>query len=417
MKQINPLFCVNLTVIFVFLLLPLPGSAFDPGKLLNRTIDRTERNIERRVERRVDRQINEQLDSVEDSIDGKHGSNQKQESTTGQTDPDSTASSSTPALSWSKFDFVPGDVVILEDNLAHEKNGEFPSKWDLVGGTVENARFGDDNVIYFLRTSSRQGIVPLIKDNQNDYLPDAFTVEFDAYFDSGVHNQTYYINFYDMKNQRRTMQDLIIYINKAKYGSSEGSYPGVHRGHYDDKAKWRRISISFNQRALKVYLDDTRVLNIPNISDNPSGITLRGMNPQGNYHSYLKNFRIAKGAVPLYDRYLTDGKIITNGIRFDVGKATIRPESMGVLNEVVQLMNDHPDLRFSVEGHTDSDGNAEFNQKLSEVRSRAVVEQMVRMGIALERLRSVGHGQTNPLVPNTSAEEKAQNRRVEFVKM
>jgi OmpA-OmpF porin, OOP family len=66
--------------------------------------------------------------------------------------------------------------------------------------------------------------------------------------------------------------------------------------------------------------------------------------------------------VPLYDKFLTDGKIITNGIRFDVNKATIKPESMRVINEIVNLMKVYPELKFSVEGHTDSDGNPESNQ-------------------------------------------------------
>jgi len=64
----------------------------------------------------------------------------------------------------------------------------------------------------------------------------------------------------------------------------------------------------------------------------------------------------------LYDKFLTDGKIITNGIRFDVNKATIKPESMRVINEIVNLMKVYPELKFSVEGHTDSDGNPESNQ-------------------------------------------------------
>ncbi len=325
--------------------------------------------------------------------------------------------SDAPLLVWAAFDFVPGDVIIFEDNLEGERNGEFPSKWDLVAGTVENAQFGDDNVIFFRRVTTRQGIVPLIKDSPADYLPDAFTIEFDAYFEAGVHNQTYHVDFHDMKIHRRNMPELRIYVNKAVFDKTEGSYPGVRRTHIDDETKWRRVSISFNQRALKVYLDEARLINIPNITDNPTGVTIRGNNPQGNRQAFVKNVRIAKGAVPLYDKFLTDGKIITNGIRFDVNKACIRPESMGVINEIVQLMNEHPELRFSVEGHTDSDGSAEHNQHLSELRAEAVMKQMAAMGIATDRMTSTGHGQSQPLAPNDTQESKALNRRVEFVKL
>jgi OmpA-OmpF porin, OOP family len=404
------------------------SAQISPDRILKRAKKKTEQKVERRIEKRIDKAVDKSLDEVEDSIDGKEKPQESQSPKQVENPAAESASQQTerkaevlpaaqPQLTWSQFDFVPGDIIIFEDNLEDERNGEFPSKWDLVAGTIENASFGDDNVIFFRKATSRQGIVPLIKENQQDYLPDAFTVEFDAYFEASVYNQTYIVNFFDMKNQKRIMGDLRIYINKANYDKSEGVYPGSDRSHTDHIAKWRRVSISFNHRALKVYLDDARLLNIPNITDNPTGITLRGDNASANRESFIKNIRIAKGAVPLYDKFLTDGKIVTNGIRFDVNKATIRPESMGVINEIVKLMKDHPDLNFSVEGHTDSDGSADLNQRLSEARAKAVMDQMIEMGIAANRLTSTGHGQSNPMAPNNTPEGKAQNRRVEFVKI
>ena len=131
---------------------------------------------------------------------------------------------------------------------------------------------------------------------------------------------------------------------------------------------------------------------------------------------YIKNVRIAKGAVPLYDRMMTDGKFITYGITFDVGKSVIKPESMGEINRIVQLMNDNPELKFEVQGHTDNTGNAASNQTLSEARAKAIVDKLVEMGISADRLTSVGKGQTSPIADNSTEEGKAKNRRVEFVK-
>ena len=420
-------------VCLLCMLLPLDlVGQVNPDRILRNTRNRTERKVEKRIENRIDEAVDKTLDQIEESIDGTgkseddagspaEGKEGAGPSVGSAAEPGENvaegAKTAGPELIWSSFDFVPGDVIIFEDNLEGERNGEFPSKWDLVAGTIENANFGGENVIYFRRATSRQGIVPLIKDSPEDYLPDAFTIEFDAYFEADRHNQTYNVNFYDMKNHRRTMSELRIYVNKAVYDRSEGSYPGVRRTHIDEEAKWRRVSISFNQRALKVYLDEVRLINIPNITDNPTGVTIRSNNPQSDRQSFIKNIRIAKGAVPLYDKFLTDGKIVTNGIRFDVNKATIRPESMGVINEIVQLMNEHPELKFSVEGHTDSDGSAELNQRLSEQRAEAVMKQMVTMGIAADRLTSTGHGQSQPIAPNDTQENKAQNRRVEFVKI
>jgi outer membrane protein OmpA-like peptidoglycan-associated protein len=130
----------------------------------------------------------------------------------------------------------------------------------------------------------------------------------------------------------------------------------------------------------------------------------------------IKNIRIAKGAVPLYDKFLTDGKFITTGIKFDVNKATIKPESMGTINYVVKMMQDHPELKFSVEGHTDSDGENAPNLKLSEARAKSILDAMVKSGIDTSRLTSKGHGESRPMAGNDTPEGKAQNRRVEFVK-
>jgi OmpA-OmpF porin, OOP family len=334
-------------------------------------------------------------------------------------------------VDWSKFDFVPGDEIIFEDNLEGERNGEFPGKWDLVDGVIENANVDGHNVIMFRKgnINSTGGIVPLMKNSKEDYLPDEFTIEFDAYFDQP--GRIYRLLLYDGKNQKNlnraenpqsnNRNDRVrIYQNAVDYGSSERSYyPGFSAGSGEGRISspgWRRISISFNKRALKVYLDDVRLLNIPNLDFNPLGITIGYHNTSGKDHAgYIKNIRIAKGAVPLYDKLMTDGKIITTGIRFDVNKSTIKQESMGTINEIVKLMNENPNLNFSVEGHTDSDGSESLNQTLSEARAKTVMENLIKSGISTDRLKSIGHGQSKPIATNDTPEGKAQNRRVEFV--
>jgi outer membrane protein OmpA-like peptidoglycan-associated protein len=114
---------------------------------------------------------------------------------------------------------------------------------------------------------------------------------------------------------------------------------------------------------------------------------------------------------------MSDGKFITYGITFDVGKSTIKPESMGEINRIVELMTQNPTLKFSVQGHTDSTGNAASNQTLSEARSQAVVDKLVANGIAADRLTAAGKGQSSPIADNGTDEGRAKNRRVEFVKM
>jgi outer membrane protein OmpA-like peptidoglycan-associated protein len=180
--------------------------------------------------------------------------------------------------------------------------------------------------------------------------------------------------------------------------------------------QWAHVAVAYTKGQLKAYLNETRLINIPHLSFNPTGISIRALHSSDKSHYYIKNIRIAEGGVKYYDRFMQDGKIIANGIRFDVNKATLRPESMGVINEIATLMKEHPDISFSVEGHTDSDGDADMNQTLSEDRAETVKNQLISMGISADRLSSKGFGESMPINTNSSPEGKAENRRVEFVK-
>ena len=103
-------------------------------------------------------------------------------------------------------------------------------------------------------------------------------------------------------------------------------------------------------------------------------------------------------------------------INFDFGKATIKPESQIIIDQIVELLISNPDLKLSVEGHTDNIGNAKSNKTLSEERAKAVISAIVAQKIDLKRLSSVGHGQDKPIADNKTEEGRAKNRRVELVK-
>lgn len=103
-------------------------------------------------------------------------------------------------------------------------------------------------------------------------------------------------------------------------------------------------------------------------------------------------------------------------INFDSGKATIKQESMPVVEQIIEMMKQAKDIKLSVEGHTDSDGSNESNQKLSEARAKAVVEAITKGGVDAARLSSAGFGKEKPIADNSSADGKAKNRRVELIK-
>ena len=103
-------------------------------------------------------------------------------------------------------------------------------------------------------------------------------------------------------------------------------------------------------------------------------------------------------------------------INFDTGKSTIKPESEPIIHQIVEMMRANPEVKISVEGHTDNVGNPESNKMLSEDRANAVVTAIVAQGIDAKRLSSVGHGEDKPIADNKTEEGRASNRRVELVK-
>jgi outer membrane protein OmpA-like peptidoglycan-associated protein len=101
-------------------------------------------------------------------------------------------------------------------------------------------------------------------------------------------------------------------------------------------------------------------------------------------------------------------------IQFQTGKDILKPTSFKQLNEVVKILNEYTDYNINIEGHTDNVGNIAKNKTLSEKRAAAVKKYFISKGISAERLIDAGFGDTKPLVPNTTAANKAKNRRVEM---
>jgi len=411
-----------LSVLFVFIgfLLPQTSSANFFTKLADHVENKIEREVEHRVNRKADRAVDKTLDHVEksadDTVSGKTSTSDTSHPQTPSSKADHQSATKKPVIKWSKFDFVPGDDVIFSDGPAiDEESGEFPSRWDYSKGSVEIGEMDGEPVIMFLDGGAE--IVPYLKNSREDYLPKTFTLEFDVWFEPGSHFHRYWISFHDLKNQRNKglKERLTIYVNGLEFLDTDKRYPGTEHFNWSENpvGGWKHISIAYTRGKFKAYMDDTRLINIPHLQGDPWGITVEAEN--GNM--FIKNIRLAKGGVKYYDRFLTDGKIVVNGIRFDVNKAAIKPESHGAINKIFKLMKKHPEVKFSVEGHTDNDGSDTRNLELSKARAKEVVKRLVDMGIDHTRLKSKGWGETKPLTTNATAEGRANNRRVEFIKI
>jgi OOP family OmpA-OmpF porin len=111
-----------------------------------------------------------------------------------------------------------------------------------------------------------------------------------------------------------------------------------------------------------------------------------------------------------------DRIVIHDKILFEVDKAVIRTESHGLMDEITQVMKDNPQiLKISIEGHTDGDGSAKYNQTLSDKRAAAVLQYLVDHGVTQARLTSKGFGESKAIGDNATPEGKEMNRRVEFI--
>ncbi|MFD2248151.1 OmpA family protein [Pontibacter ruber] len=379
-------------------------------------------NIGDKIKNKVNQKIDQKIDkTIDGAVDGKKPSagNKAAKAAAGETETGggggATATETGKMKAWSKYDFVAGHKVLFSDNLAGEEIGEFPSRWDLNDGNAEVAMFGNDRVINLV--SYGTSIKPLM--NKEQWLPETFTIEMDIFFDSDNPNVEY--DIYLVNDSKTYKEDInghfwdpiAIRANSARF--KDFGSESEELAAQEVKSQWRHVAIAFNKRSMKVYLDNQRLINIPNVQGKPTGLRIE-IDKRIDANTMVKNVLVAEGGKKLYDQVMADGRIVTYGIKFDVNQATIRPESVGTLASIAQLMQEQPTLNFTVEGHTDSDGDDNSNMKLSQQRAEAVKAYLVEQGIKADRLDAKGLGETKPIDKNNTVEAKSSNRRVEFVK-
>lgn len=307
---------------------------------------------------------------------------------------------------YEQYDFISGEKTIFEDNFTEKKL----TNWALQGGKAKIINYNDEKCLSIDEYYTK--LKPILFLGKK--LPDTFSIEYDTWLDHGYDGNPG-VEIHLAKGD----SEIIITPNKHDLsvsfpndGKALKENPPEYFGENKFYDRWVHISIAFSKKHLKVYLDQYKMIDIPDSRLNPTDILVTGNNSQ-NMKILLKNFRIATGfpSKILFEK----GKFITRGIKFDVNKAVLKPESITVIKEIYKYLVQNSNIKLEIDGHTDSDGSDDFNLKLSQQRADAVKNQLVSMGINESRLKTKGFGESNPIDKKNTPEAKAINRRVEFL--
>ena len=305
---------------------------------------------------------------------------------------------------WANYDFKPGDRILYASDFTGDEVGDFPKSMEFKSGALETVEWQGSRWLRATADSKFYVVLP-------DTLPERFTMEFDYSIPS---NGEVWIYFTPDEGRLLSFGGL----GSAAVRNSKAGVDGRGALAKQNADVVRRARVMGDGKYLKVYLDDTRVLNVPNADMGRSDKILFYTDATAEKPTLFGNFRVAEGGKKLYDALSAKGRVATQGIYFDTGSDRIRPESTPTLKEIGTMLKDHPDLKLTIEGHTDNVGAAAANQTLSEKRAAAVRQFLIdSYQVDGARLVAKGLGATKPATGNDTAEGRQQNRRVELVKM
>jgi outer membrane protein OmpA-like peptidoglycan-associated protein len=183
-------------------------------------------------------------------------------------------------------------------------------------------------------------------------------------------------------------------------------------------------SVQVQKTRFRLWIDEKKVFDIPraiNTADTMNQVYFKmdGSNyKEDEIGLFVSNIKIATGLPDTRHKLVEEGKFSTTGILFDVNAATIKPESAGVLKEIAGALKSSAGIKIKIIGHTDSDGTDAANLDLSKKRAEAVKAALVNdWSIDASSMETDGKGEGSPVGDNKTKEGKAQNRRVEFIKL
>lgn len=421
---------------------------YGEAQVLKKLKDKIKTKTDQKTDAKANQDIDKSLDSV---LNGKSPFTKKDKpekevvDTTGRqntmaavTETDNPAREATTTSYLSKFDFIPGEKLLLLDNFSEDAIGDFPSKWYTNGSGEIVTLEGYEGKWLIMSGSAEYYIEQLLQ------LPENFTIQFDLMCSIPFSWSSGIINF-EIKDVAKNADKIYESDLKQKFRmdmhpgipSVNGNYSTNAYGHYalanqhgniDLKEYFMpatgknllHVSIWRQKQRLRIYLNENKILDLPKILPadmSPNVFAFRTEGFENEDHYFISNLRVAVGNPDTRNKLLTEGKWVTTGILFDVNSDKIKPESYGVMKEIDGILNEDKTLKVKIIGHTDNDGDESKNLELSKRRAAAVKHFLVSdFGIDPNRLETDGKGESEPAVPNTTAENKANNRRVEFIK-
>jgi OOP family OmpA-OmpF porin len=308
------------------------------------------------------------------------------------------------------WDFVPGEKLLLFDDFTDMPKGAAPPHWAVRKSAAKLATNGR-----LVLTRSGQ-LWPNIKT-----WPNNFTIEQDIALEkpSEPGERDFYWIFgsadeeWTWRMWARCEDDpgicrFHVDTEDAAVGEGEGKY---------SVGKPNTLALWVQDGRIRVYFNRERIIDVNQVKVKKWATAWMETVHEDGAMSF-GSFRIAESAPDVSKTIFASGRFVTYGIQFDVNSDRLRPESTPVLKTIADALTAQTALKLRIEGHTDSSGDAAKNLDLSKRRAESVKAALLKQfNIAPERLTADGLGQTKPLADNATPNGRAQNRRVEFVKI
>lgn len=422
-------------------------------KLKERAVQRAEETVTRKIEEKAEQKTEQAIDSVFEIGSGKKRRQRNDEDDIAEMeemgemtsseeemmgDPSMEEQPSYEFKVYSKYDFIPGEELMAFENFAQDEIGDLPARWN----TNTSAEV--------VTLSNQEGHWMKVGKGKSAYVadfieevPDNFTLEFDVVFDfdpeDWAYSRTVGFLLSDLENPNYRLEDWQAgknlfrmnlhfpkgteYYKRAADSQlntdANKSIPkltreGFQRGEKIHVAIWRQ------KTRVRVYVGDQKVFDVPRALE--KGVVAKTLRLQSHiseegHNAYISNIRYAVGKPDMRSKLITEGRLVTYGITFDTGSAYIKSESTGTLKKIAEILKANPSLQVQIVGHTDADGDADYNMDLSMMRASSVEQALTdQFGVDASQLSSTGKGETELLDTGTSSESKAKNRRVEFIK-